>query len=251
MLETHVPFVDGLKARAARERREGAEGREDRRYAASHAASIARFTKRFAFTTSVLVFTGLVETTGQIVRIEPRGPSARIAVRSTLAEREALAMGESIAVDGCCLSVVASDGDVCEFDASAETLARTTLGALAPGARVNLERAAKFGDRIGGHLVSGHVDGTGALLERRPVGDSAVLVFEAPRALLRFVAEKGSICVSGVSLTVNGVGEDRFDVMVIPITQQVTTLGAMPIGAKVNLEVDLIARYVERMLAAR
>jgi riboflavin synthase len=197
------------------------------------------------------VFTGLVEGKGTIAGVEARGPSARIAVRSALAKDEALALGESIAIDGCCLSVVAVNGDVAEFDASAETLARTTLGALRAGSEANLERAAKIGDRIGGHLVSGHVDGVGTLVERRAVGDSAVFVFEAPRALMKYIAEKGSITVSGVSLTVNGVRDDRFDVMIIPITQQVTTFGAMHVGTKVNLEVDLIARYVERMLAAR
>jgi riboflavin synthase len=207
------------------------------------------------------VFTGLVEGKGTIARVETRGPSARIAVQSALGRDEALALGESIAIDGCCLSVVSVSGDVAEFDASAETLARTTLGALAAGfaigalapgqAEVNLERAAKVGDRLGGHLVSGHVDGVGTLALRRAVGDSAVFEFEAPRALIRYVAEKGSITVSGVSLTVNGVRDDRFDVVIIPITQQVTTFGAMPVGAKVNLEVDLIARYVERIVVAR
>jgi riboflavin synthase len=196
------------------------------------------------------VFTGLVEEKGAIARIEARGPSARIAVRCGLGATEPFVLGESISVDGCCLSVVAASGDVAEFDASAETLARTTLGGLSASSEVNLERAAKIGDRLGGHLVTGHVDGVGTLVERREVGDSAVLVFEAPKALMRYVAEKGSVCVSGVSLTVNGVTDSRFDVMIIPITQQVTTLGAMKPGARVNLEVDLIARYVERMLAS-
>jgi riboflavin synthase len=194
------------------------------------------------------VFTGLVEEKGSIARREARGPGARLAVRCSLGRDEALVMGESISVSGCCLSVVGIDGDVFEVDASAETLAKTTLGDLAVGAAVNLERAAKIGDRIGGHLVTGHVDGVGTVLSRRQLGDAWEVAFRVPHELARYVAPKGCISIDGVSLTVNGVRGDEFDVVIIPVTAEVTTFGEAAPGRRVNLEVDLVARYVARLL---
>lgn len=196
------------------------------------------------------MFTGLVEEKGTLAARVARGPGARLTIRCSLGASEPLVMGESISVDGCCLSVVAIAPDGFEIDASAETLARTTLGALALGAAVNLERATKLGERMGGHVVSGHVDGVATLVERCPLGEAIVLAFEVPAPLARFVAEKGSICVSGVSLTVNAVAGARFEVAIIPITRQVTNLDQLAVGAKVNVEVDLLARYVARALDA-
>jgi len=163
---------------------------------------------------------------------------------------EPLALGESIAVDGACLSVVSITGSGFEADASGETLARTTLGRLAPGERVHLERALRASDRLGGHFVTGHVDGVGTMIERRPAGDATWMAFRVPRELARFVAEKGSIAVDGVSLTVNLVEGDRFEVTLIPITLEKTKLGALEVGAAVNLEVDVVARYVARLASA-
>jgi riboflavin synthase len=197
------------------------------------------------------VFTGLVEEKGTVGSRTGGAAGARIAVRCALGEKEPLVLGESISVSGCCLSVVAMDGAGFEVDASAETLARTTLGELAVGSEVNLERAARLGDRMGGHLVTGHVDGVGTIVLCRPLGEAFEIVFRAPHELARFIAPKGSICVNGVSLTVNGVRGDELDVVVIPITAEVTTFGAAAVGQRVNLEVDLVARYVARILDAK
>lgn len=191
------------------------------------------------------MFTGLIETTGVLAAREARGPGASLIVRAEMAH-EPLALGESISVDGCCLSVVELAPGEFAVDATAETLSRTTLGALPVGKRVNLERALRAGDRLGGHLVTGHVDAGGKLLERRDVGDAVAMRFSLPAELARFVAEKGSVAVSGVSLTVNAATDTDFDVMIIPITLRVTTLGELAVGDPVNLEVDLVARYVAR-----
>jgi riboflavin synthase len=194
------------------------------------------------------MFTGLVTHTGTLAARLPRGPGARLGFDARLGN-EPLALGESIAVDGACLSVAAVTGGGFEVDASGETLARTTLGLLEPGARVHLERALRAGDRLGGHMVTGHVDGVGTLAERRPAGEATWMAFRMPRELARFVAEKGSIAVDGVSLTVNRVDADRFEVTLIPITLEKTKLGALAVGGAVNLEVDLVARYVARLAA--
>ena len=191
------------------------------------------------------MFTGLVETMGVLAERTARGPGARLVIRATLAN-EPLAMGESISVDGCCLSAVELGQGRFAVDATAETLARTTLGTLPVGKQVNLERAVRAGDRLGGHLVTGHVDAVGKLLERREVGEAVAMRFSLPAELARFVAEKGSVAVGGVSLTVNAVAAESFDVMIIPITLRVTTLGELAPGDPVNLEVDLVARYVAR-----
>jgi riboflavin synthase len=192
------------------------------------------------------MFTGLVEETGQLSARTPRPPSARIEIRCGLTNLE---LGESISVDGVCLTVdKVCPGTGFEVDASAETLARTTLGTLPLGARINLERAVAMGQRLGGHIVSGHVDGVGEVTERTDAGNATRVVFRAPKELLRFIAEKGSITVSGVSLTVNGVDGDHFEVMLIPHTLGKTSLGTLRVGDTVNLEVDVLARYVARLL---
>lgn len=202
------------------------------------------------------MFTGLVESKGTLERRTQRGGDARLVVRGELAsvERDPITLGESIAVEGVCLTVdrIAQPGgpgpSVFEVDASSETLEKTTLGALPIGAAVNLERALPVGARLGGHIVSGHVDGVGRVVERAPAGAALKVTFEAPAELARFIAPKGSICVSGVSLTINGVTGARFDVMLIPHTRQKTSLDELAVGARVNLEVDVLARYVARLL---
>ena len=192
------------------------------------------------------MFTGLVEEAGNLTARAAHGTSARLAVRCGLGPLE---LGESVAVDGVCLTVDALTKEGFEADASSETLARTTLGALPLGARVNLERAIAVGERLGGHIVSGHVDGTGRLSERVDMGAGAVkMLFQPPKELRRFIAEKGSITVSGVSLTVNDVGRDSFAVMLIPHTLRKTSLESLATGDAVNLEVDVLARYVARLI---
>lgn len=197
------------------------------------------------------MFTGLVETTGVLAERSDRGAGARLFIRAAFGG-EPLALGESITVDGACLSVVEVRPDGFAIDASSETVARTTLGRGVGGdvgRRVNLERALRAGDRLGGHIVTGHVDAVGSLLERTAEGEAEAMTFALPVDLARFVAEKGSITVSGVSLTVNAVRPGAFDVMVIPITLRVTSLGGLSLGDPVNLEVDLVARYVGAWLA--
>ncbi len=200
------------------------------------------------------MFTGLVETKGTLERRTSAGMDARLVIRGEFeAGGGALALGESIAVDGVCLTVasIVQPGpgiSVFEADASSETLSKTTLGDLATGAHVNLERAVPVGGRMGGHIVSGHVDGVARIADETPVGGAVKVVFQVPRELVRYISQKGSICVSGVSLTVNNVDGDRFDVVLVPHTREKTSLDQLPIGARVNLEVDVLARYVARLL---
>jgi len=193
------------------------------------------------------MFTGLVGATGVLAGRTARGPGARLVLRAEL-DGEPLVHGESITVDGACLSVTDVLPDGFAIDATAETLSRTTLGELAVGARVNLERALRASDRLGGHIVTGHVDGVGVLASRREVGEALALSFTLAADLAPYVAEKGSIALNGVSMTVNAAGKTTFDVMVIPITRAETNLGALEPGARVNVEVDLVARYVARWL---
>jgi riboflavin synthase len=196
------------------------------------------------------MFTGIVETTGTLAAREARGPGARLRIATSVGGGP-LVIGESIAVHGACLTVqaIATDGFFC--DASVETLSRTTLGSIPLGGRVHIERALALGDRLGGHIVTGHVDGKVRLRAREDLGEAAMLVFEIEDAdLARFVAPKGSVAVDGVSLTVNGVSGDSFDVVIIPHTLAVTALGALCPGDESNLEVDLLARYVARLLAS-
>ena len=194
------------------------------------------------------MFTGLVEEGGRIDAVVPGGQGARLSVRARVV-LEDLAVGDSVAVNGACLTAVAVTGDGFAVDAVAETLRRTSLGGLVAGDRVNLERAMRLGDRLDGHLVQGHVDGVGTVRAVRPEGESAIMEVEAPAQLLRYVVEKGSITVDGVSLTVAQRLANGFRVALIPHTMAVTTLGAQALGRAVNLEVDVVAKYVESLAA--
>jgi riboflavin synthase len=195
------------------------------------------------------MFTGLVEDVGTAVGAERRPDALVIRVRPARIALADLVVGESISHDGVCLTVTEVGGDGYSILAGAETLARTTLGDLRVGDRLNLERALRAGDRLGGHLVAGHVDGTGAITSRVDGGANLVIGIAPPPALLRYIVEKGSIAVDGVSLTVNTVTGDDFSVAIIPHTRDETTLGARPIGGRVNLEVDVVAKYVEKLTA--
>ncbi len=192
------------------------------------------------------MFTGIITDLGRVAAIEP-GPIMRIEIETGY-ETPVIDLGASIACNGICLSVVARTPGRLAFEASNETLDRTTLGEWHVGTRVNLERALRVGDELGGHLVSGHVDGVGRIVSVTPDGDSRRLVIEAGRELARSIAGKGSITVDGVSLTVNEVDEAKFGVNIIPLTLAATSLGAAKAGDPVNLEIDLIARYVARLL---
>ncbi len=194
------------------------------------------------------MFTGIVEEIGTVVALEQGPGDARLVLAGPLVT-EGTRLGHSIAVDGVCLTVTSVDEGTFGVDVMPETLARTTLGALLPGAAVNLERAVRADGRLDGHLVQGHVDGTGTLLSRHPGARWDDLVVAMPPDLARYVAEKGSVTVSGVSLTVTHVGDDRFGISLIPTTLAATTLGSLVPGDAVNLEVDVIAKYVERLLA--
>ncbi|HYQ01677.1 MAG TPA: riboflavin synthase [Polyangiaceae bacterium] len=191
------------------------------------------------------MFTGLVELKGNLAQRVRRGPGYRLSIAGALGT---LTLGESISVSGACLTVVASDDRSFEADVSLETASKTTLGALAVGSAVNLERALKVGDRLGGHLVSGHVDAVAELVRVTPAGEAQRLTVGFPRELARFIAAKGSITLDGVSLTVNAVTDSTLEVMIIPHTLAVTTLGGLQIGASINLEVDTLARYAVRYL---
>ncbi|TXK65005.1 riboflavin synthase [Alkalisalibacterium limincola] len=197
------------------------------------------------------MFTGLIEAVGRLRQREPVGGDVRLVVDMAGLPREGLALGESIAVSGVCLTVVELDTDSFAADVSNETLSRTTLGALADGAPVNLERALRADARLGGHLVSGHVDGVGEVVSVEEDARSQRWRFRAPGTLMRYIAEKGSVCIDGTSLTVNAVGADTFDVNLVPHTVSHTAFSAAGPGQAVNLEVDLVARYVERLLAHR
>lgn len=193
------------------------------------------------------MFTGLVQMIGTVRELTPRSQSKVLTIAASLSERDRV-LGASVAISGVCLTVTRADERGFSAEAAFETLAKTTLGALSVGDAVNLEPALRMGDALGGHLVSGHVDGCGAVrsLERR--GDAIKIWFNAPAELVPFIASKGSICVDGVSLTVNEVDARGFSVGVIPHTLAVTTLGARAVGDAVNLEVDVLARYVARLL---
>ncbi|HEY4582414.1 MAG TPA: riboflavin synthase [Lysobacter sp.] len=194
------------------------------------------------------MFTGIIEGVGAIASIEPRGGDVRLRVSVGTLAFDDMRLGESIAVNGVCLTVVAFDATSFEADASTETLSLTTLGRLAVGAAVNLERAMRPNDRLGGHLVSGHVDGVGAVASVHDDARAQRWRFTAPAALLRYIAKKGSICVDGVSLTVNEVDAEGFEVALVPHTVAHTAFSSTKVGDAVNLEIDLVARYVERLL---
>ena len=197
------------------------------------------------------MFTGLIQGVGRLLARESRGGDARLRIAFGDLPAQDLALGESIAVNGVCLTVVAFDAHGFEADASSETLSLTTLGGLPPDAPLNLERALRAGDRLGGHLVSGHVDGVGKVLSIVPDARAQRWRFAAPAALLRYIAKKGSICIDGTSLTVNEVDGEGFEVALVPHTVAHTAFAATRAGDPVNIEVDQVARYVERLLAER
>lgn len=193
------------------------------------------------------MFTGIVECVGRVRDLVAGGGDARVGVLARLAG-EPLTLGESISVSGVCLTVVEIFDDGFAADVSNETLAHTTLGELRAGDAVNLERALRASDRLGGHIVSGHVDGVGTLTGVEQDARSVRFTCELPADLARYVAPKGSVCLDGVSLTVNGVLHSQFDVNIVPHTQSVTTLAQWAVGSRVNVEIDVVARYVERIL---
>jgi riboflavin synthase len=194
------------------------------------------------------MFTGIIQAVGKIAALESRGGDARVRVDTGPLDLSDVRLGDSIAVSGVCLTAVARVATGFSADVSGETLARTTLGQLKPGDRVNLEKALLPSTRLGGHIVSGHVDGVGRVTERHEQARSVCLRIEAPATLTRYIAEKGSICVDGVSLTVNAVTGAVFDLNIVPHTLAETTLGEFRTGRELNLEVDLVARYLERLL---
>jgi riboflavin synthase len=196
------------------------------------------------------MFTGLVEALVPVVAMLDDPPGKRITLRWEDAAGEAT-IGDSIALNGCCLTVIGIDGDLLTFEAGPETLSKTNLGNLKEHSPVNVERSLKVGDSLGGHFVSGHVDGLGSLLERTDEGAWSTCWFQAPRELMTQMASKGSIAIDGVSLTLNEVEDDRFSVALIPHTLEVTTLGRKAIGDAVNLETDLLAKYVQRIAILR
>ena len=196
------------------------------------------------------MFTGIVEERGRISAVEPLGDSVRVVIAAAEV-LEGTRLGDSIAVNGVCLTVVDCDAHSFSADVMQETLDRSSLGAASSGVTVNLERAARLDSRIGGHLVQGHVDGTGSVLAIEPSDHWTVMRFSLPNEIARYVVEKGSITVDGVSLTVVDAQRDWFSVSLIPTTLQVTTLGDRKVGDRVNLEVDAIAKYVERLMEWR
>jgi riboflavin synthase len=196
------------------------------------------------------MFTGIVEELGTVEGLTDLGDAARITVRGTVVAQDA-GHGDSIAVNGVCLTVVDNDGEVFTADVMKETLDRSSLGALRAGDKVNLERAAMLSTRLGGHLVQGHVDAVGAIVDRKPSEQWELVTISLPDGISRYVVEKGSITVDGISLTVMDVTEDTFSVSLIPTTLALTTLGHKGVGAVVNLEVDVIAKYVEKLLGSR
>ncbi len=195
------------------------------------------------------MFTGLVEGTGIFLRTDHGGTDTCMVIKADFPMGR-IVLGESIAVDGACLTVTTFQGNVFFVDVSAETLRRTTLGKKRPGSRVNIERALRLGDRLGGHLVSGHVDAVGRLAERVREGKSWRLSFHVPRELDRYIIEKGSIAINGISLTVNGCREGMFHVNIIPHTAGATTIDDLQAGDEVNIETDLMGKYVEKMVLA-
>jgi riboflavin synthase len=195
------------------------------------------------------MFTGLVETVAEVIAVAPEAPGCRIVLRAPTIAAE-VAVGESIAINGCCLTVVARGQDRLGFQAGPETLSRTNLGELRTGSAVNLERSLTVGDRLGGHLVTGHIDGVGTVDRRDDDREWSTIWFRAPRELMRQMAGKGSIAVDGVSLTLVTVEDDSFSVQLIPHTLAATTIGRRRVGDRVNLETDLLAKYVQRQLAA-
>ena len=197
------------------------------------------------------MFTGIIQAVGKIAALTPKGGDLRISIDTGSLALDDVKTGDSICVSGCCLTVIERRSHGFDADASKETLSLTTLGDLKPGAPVNLETALTLATPLGGHLVSGHVDGLGTVKARHEEARSVRFDIEVPTALVRYVAHKGSVCVDGVSLTVNALRDNVFDVNIIPHTMSHTVFGQYQPGSRVNLEVDVVARYVERLLAER
>ena len=196
------------------------------------------------------MFAGIVSGMGRIAGVNPHGADRSLLIDTKGVALGELAAGASIAINGVCLTATSIDSDSFTADVSAETLARTTLGGLGAGSAVNLESSLKLGDSVDGHLVYGHVDGVGEVIALEPAARSMMLTIRLPDGLSRYVAVKGSITVDGVSLTVNAIAEDRFTVNIIPHTREITVISAYAAGTPVNIEVDMIARYVERLMVA-
>lgn len=194
------------------------------------------------------MFTGIIQAIGTITRIEPKGGDCRLTVATGKLPFEDVKLGDSIAVNGVCLTAVELGDRFFAADVSRETLSRTTLGEAKAGTHVNLELALLPTTRLGGHLVSGHVDGVGAVVDKHSEARSVRFIIETPPGLAKYIAEKGSVCVDGISLTVNEVNGNRFGVNIVPHTLAETTLGETVTGQRVNLEVDILARYLERLL---
>ncbi|MCC5797314.1 MAG: riboflavin synthase [Methylophaga sp.] len=194
------------------------------------------------------MFTGIIAAVGRIASLQPQGGDIRLLIDTVKLDISDVKLGDSIAVNGVCLTVVTIEGQTLAFDVSKETLHRTSLASVSAGSSVNLEKALAVGERLGGHFVSGHVDGLGKVTRLQPSARSWQFHIEMPAPLRRYVAEKGSICVDGVSLTVNAVTDTGFEINIIPHTMQETIIRDYSIGQSVNLEVDLIARYLERLL---
>ncbi|MFQ5911612.1 MAG: riboflavin synthase [Nitrospinota bacterium] len=193
------------------------------------------------------MFTGIIEFVGMVASIQTTPEGAKLSLRAPEAAKE-LRTGDSVAVDGACLTKVSGSEQTFEVDVSPETLKKTTLGSVRRGDKVNLELAVRLGDRLGGHLVSGHVDAVGRVADRRPEGDSEIVTIQAPPEVMRYIVPKGSVAVDGISLTVAERGADRFRAAIIPHTAQKTTLLLKKAGDRVNLEADLIGKYVEQLL---
>ncbi len=196
------------------------------------------------------MFTGIIESIGRIRTLEPVGGDVRLHIDTGSLDMRDVVLGESIAVSGVCLTVIAFDSASFAADVSNETLSRTTLGGLAPGSAVNLERAMRADGRFGGHMVSGHVDGVGEVVSITEDARSQRWRFRVPQPLARYISEKGSVCIEGTSLTVNAVEGVEFEVNLVPHTVTHTNFGQLADGARVNIEVDLVARYLERLVAA-
>ena len=196
------------------------------------------------------MFSGIVESLGTVAELRDEPPGCTLVIREPKIAAET-AVADSISVNGCCLTVVAADAETMAFQAGPETLKRTNLGDLKVGSPVNLERALKVADRLGGHFVSGHIDGTGQLIERTDMGEWSTFWFSVTPALARQMAPKASIAVDGVSLTIVDSEPDRFSVALIPYTLAVTTLGPLKVGDRINLETDILAKYVERLVESQ
>jgi len=197
------------------------------------------------------MFAGIIEAVGKVAGLTPAGENARLAIETGALPLADVKLGDSIAVNGVCLTVVELEPGRFGADVSPETLHCTTLASLSAGSRVNLEKALAYGERVSGHLASGHVDGIGRVMAREQEGETLTLAIVAPQELMRYIARKGSVCIDGVSLTVNDIEQNAFSVQIIPHTRDTTLCGHYQLGDGVNIEVDLIARYLERLLGPR